>query len=302
MATTTAAFSHLLAPGLRKVFFDEYKTWPEEYSKIATVESSSRAYEEELITAGLGRFERKPEGMSLIYDDPIQGDKKRYTHVTFALGFRVSREMWQDDQYTIMKKMSKELAMSARQTVELEFGSMVDDAFVGGTHLGADGKALCATDHPLLVGGTYQNRPTVHTDLGVGALRSSLERIELMVSERGLPIMTFGSTVIVSPTFQWVAKEMLSAKTEFAPYTDENQINAFRDMNLGYMVYHFMSDSDMWFTLAQKSEHDMKFFWRQKPLFENGDDFDTKDAKFSGFMRFSYGFTDWRGVDGSSGG
>jgi len=302
MPAYTGAFSHLLAPGLRKVFFNEYKMWPEEYSRIATVGTSKRAYEEELIVAGLGRFEQKPEGQPLIYDDPIQGEKRRYTHVTWSLGFRVSREMWQDDLYNVMKRMSSELAKSARQTVELEFATIVDDAFTGASILGADGKALCATDHPLLVGGTYQNRPTTHTDLGVGSLRSALERLENTVSERGLPLMLgTGATVLVTPTFQWVAKEMLSPQTQGAPYTNENQINAFRDMSLSYMVYHFGSDSDAWLVLSN-GNHDIKFFWRQKPLFENGDDFDTKDAKFSGFMRFSYGFTDWRGVDGSSGG
>lgn len=306
MATTlTGAFSHLLAPGLRKVFFDQYKLWPEEYSQIANVYTSKRAYEEELVVAGLGRFERKPEGESLIYDGPIQGDKRRYTHLTFALGFRVGREMYNDDLYGIMKKMSGQLSESARQTIELEFATLIDNAFSGapGTiHQGVDGKALCARDHPLLVGGTYANEPAVQTDLGIGALRAALERMERTVSERGLPQMLRGVKVLVSPTFQWVAKEMLSPGTEKAPYSNENQVNAFRDLNLSYMVYHHSVDDDLWLLFAPKSQHDVKFFWRQKILFENGDDFDTKDAKFSGFMRFSYGFTDWRGVDGSSGG
>lgn len=302
MPAYTGAFSALLAPGLRKVYLDEYKQWPEEYSQIANMETSKRNYEDDRVVAGLGRHERKTEGKSITYDDPIQGGTVRYTHITFALGFRVSREMWMDDLYGVMRKMSRELAKSARQTVELEFGALIDDAFDGNTYTGYDSKALCATDHALVVGGTYQNRPTDHTDLGVGALRSALERMEKTVDDRGLPAMMRGSLVLVDPAFQWVAKEMLSPMTEGAPYTSENQVNAFRDLNLKYMVYHYQSDEDQWLLLAPKGDHDLNFFWRQRPLFENSDDFDTKDAKFSSFMRFSFGFTNWRGTDGSSGG
>lgn len=302
MAATTGAFSHLLAPGLRKVFFDEHKQWAEEYSQIATVETSKRAYEEDLATAGLGRYERKLEGQSLIYDEPIQGDKVRYTHLAFALGFRVTREMFADDLYGIMKKMSRQLARSARQTVELEFGALVDDAFTGAVYTGQDGKALCATDHVLLSGGSYANEPATQTDLGIGALRAAMERMEGTLNERGLPMgaAVMPKVVVVDPSFQWIADEIIGSRLK--AYTADNTKNAFDKFGLSYMVYHFQADPDQWLLMSDKSAHDLKFYWRQKPMFENGDDFDTKDAKFSGYMRFSFGFTDWRGIDGSSGG
>lgn len=300
MPAYTGAFSHLLAPGLRKVFYDDYKEWPEEYSQLCAVLTSKRAYEEELVVAGLGRHEIKPEGMPLTYDVGIQGSKVRYTHVSYALGFRVGREMWQDDLYGVMKKMSKQLAYSARQTVELEYAALLDDAFLGTTYKGADGKSLCNATHTLLGGSSYANKPQTDVDFGVGPLRSALERMERTPNERGLQIQLRGKLVVVSPTFQWAAKEILGS--QFAPYTSENQPNPLKDMGLSYFVWHFGGDDDAWWVFADKPNMDLKFFWRQKPMFENSDDFDSKDAKFSSFMRFSYGFTDWRGVDGSSGG
>lgn len=297
--TTRAGFSRLIAPGLRKTFFDNYKMFPEEYSVIANVETSSRAYEEELTGAGLGRFNVKQEGMPTAYDGPIQGNVKRYTHVSFMLGFRVTREMYDDDLYGVMRKMAKELAISARHTVELEFASLLDDAFDGNVHTGADGQGLCDT-HPLTIGGTYANFAAVPTDLGIGALRSASERMERTLTERGLPDNRGrGDLIYVSPTYQWVAEEII--KSEKKAYTADNTMNAFSSMNLKHFVGHYGSDDDLWLLLAPKQMHDIKFFWRTKPEFDNEDDFDTKDAKFTGFMRFSYGFTDWRGVDGSSG-
>lgn len=301
MPQTSGQFSELLAPGLRKVFFDTYKDWSEEYSRIATVESSTRAYEDELIVAGLGRMERKAEGHSIAYDRGTQGGKQRFTHVTFGLGFRVSMELYQDDLYNVMKRMSKQLARSVRQTVELEFGAFIDDLFTGTTYTTVDDNPCCySTGHPLTSGGTYANAPAVAIDLSVSGIRAASERMERCVDERGLPIMLMPSTLLVSPTYQWVAKEILGS--EKVPYSADNTVNATQQiLGLNYMVSHFMSDTDQWNMFADKSQHDIKFFWRMKPEFDNADDFDNKDAKFSAVCRFSMGFTDWRGVDGSAG-
>lgn len=299
MPAYTGAFSALLAPGLRKVWHDEYKDWPEEHSQIATMLTSKRAYEEEHVMAGLGRMERKPEGTALTYDDPINGSTVRFTHISFALGFRVSREMYEDDQYGIMKKMSKQLARSARQTAEVEFGGLWDDAFAGANYTGADGQPLCTTAHTLLVGGTFANEPTVAIDLGISSLRAMLENREALVDDRGLPVQHPATQLLIGPSNQWMAKELIGSAQK--PYTSDNEINAFKGLDLSYMVYHYSTDPDAWWLLAPKAYHDIKFFWRTKPDFDNGDDYDTKDAKFSVFARFSLGFTDWRGVDGSPG-
>lgn len=300
MPANTTAFSRLLAPGLRKVFYDNWKQHPEEYSQIANVEESKRAYEEEMTMAGLGRFQQKEELKSLIYDEPKEGSVKRYTHTTFSLGFQVSREMYDDDLYGVMKKMSRELARSARQTVELEFGALLDDVFSGSLYTGADDEALCSQTHSLVSGGSYANMGSAASDLGIGALRAASERMERTPNERGLPeARGRGKLLVVSPTYQWIAKELIGSEKQ--PYTGDNTLNAFDGMGLSYLVNHYMSEDDHWLLLAGKSDHDIKFFWRIKPQFENTDDFDTKTAKFSGYMRFSLGFTDWRGVDGGSG-
>ncbi len=299
MATTTAAFSALLAPGLRKVFGTEYKDFPEEFSQLLTVLTSKRNYEEELMTAGLGLHTTKAQGQSLSYDDPIQGGDVRYTHAAWALGFRVTREMYDDDLYAVMKKMAKQLARSARLTVEMEVGALLDDLFSGSTYTGHDDAAACAS-HTLLTGATYANYAATATDLTIGALRSASERLERTLNERGLPdTRGQGEILVVTPTYKWVADEIL--KSEGKAYTADNTMNAFDGLGIKPFVTHYQSDTDQWMLTAAKALHDLKFFWRVQPKFENEDDFDTKDAKFSSYMRFSMGFTDWRGLDGSSG-
>lgn len=304
MATmTTGGFSSLLAPGLRKVFFGIYNDWPEEYSQICNIKDTKRAYEDDLIVAGGGLLERKAEGKSISYDTFKQGNSKRHTPETFALGFRVTEEMYDDDLYSIMNKMTSQLARAARITPEVEFGLFLDDIFTGSVYTGADGQALCySTGHTLTrTGGTYANAPTVGVDLGVTSLRAASERMERTLGEEGLPAKIMPSLLLVSPTYQWVAAEIL--KAEKAPYTNENQPNVTQGiLGLKYTVNHYMSDADQWNIFASKGMHDVQIIWRKRAMFKNADDHDTGDAKFSVRMRFTFGFTDWRGVDGSAGG
>ena len=48
--------------------------------------------------------------------------------------------------------------------------------------------------------------------------------------------------------------------------------------------------------------NELNFFWRVKPEFKNEEDFDTFVSKYRGYMRYSLGFSDWRGMVGSTGG
>lgn len=294
-------FSALLAPGLRKVYFETSKEFPEEFSKIANVLTSKKAYEEDIMAAGLGLFQRKPEGQGITYDNGLIGTPKRFTHVSFGLGFKVTREMYDDDQYDVMKKMSRQLARAARLTVEMEFGALIDDLFTGGTYTGYDSAAICSTAHILLNGtGSIANKPSTDADLGITTLRAAIENLEATLDDRGLPYPLQGVQLVVSPTFQWQAEEITQSSAK--PYTSDNEVNTLKDRGLKPFVYHYMTDADQWMVFAPKADHDFKFFWRTKPEFNNSDDFETKDAKFSGFMRFSMGVTNWRGVYGSSGG
>ena len=54
MPATTGAFSYLLAPGLRKVFFMHLQDRKKEYEQVFFMTTSKRAYEEHLELAALG--------------------------------------------------------------------------------------------------------------------------------------------------------------------------------------------------------------------------------------------------------
>ncbi len=300
MPLFTGNFSELLAPGLRQIFNATLKTTPEEYPHVFNMLGTKRAYEEDLKVAGFGAMGEKPQGQSIAYDDPVQGGKVRYTAVTFGMGFRVTLEMWEDDLYGVIRKYPRELAISAKQTREVRGWRLLNNAFGTTYFTGFDTLQLCSTAHTLLKsGGTAANRATTDLDLGVTSLEEALTNFQDLVNDSGFPVGgLYKPKYLVVPT----ALEFLATKivgSQYEPFTADNQINELSRRGLQVIVSHFLTDADAWFVIADR--HDMNWFTRSAIRFDNSDDFDTKDAKFSAFERYIQGFGDWRGVFGSAG-
>lgn len=301
MVNVTGAFSYLLAPGLRKVFFQLLDERPPEYSKVANEETSKRAYEEDIEVGGLGSMPVKPEGRGIVYQDFMQGGKKRYTHLTYGLGFRVTLEMMEDDLYNVMKKNTRELAKAARNAREVAFWNMLNNGFT--TEYGfpkfGNNEPLFSATHTKLGGGTGSNRASTDADLSPTSLEAAVISFESLSDEMDVPVVIKPNLLVVGAQLKMVAREILGS--EFRPYTSNNEINALREEGLDYMVCHYIVDPDSWFLLSKKGDHDLNFFERAATRFQNGDDFDTGDAKFKAFQRFSVGAGEWRGTYASQG-
>jgi hypothetical protein len=86
--------------------------------------------------------------------------------------------------------------------------------------------------------------------------------------------------------------------------TADNDINAIRNMGMvpqGYTVNHFLTDPDAFF-IKTDAPNGMKGFTRVaiKTGFEG--DFDTGNVRYKARERYSFGFSDPRGIFGSPGG
>lgn len=292
---STGQFSHLLAPGLRKIYTEELRDRSTEYDKIANTDTSKRNYEEDLQVALLGTTPAKAQGGPTTFDSPIQGSKVRYTHTSYGLGFRVTREMYDDDLYGVMKKASKDLAGANAETVEVQFADILNNATSSTAYAGFDGLALCSTAHTLLGGGTYANRPSTDVELSVTALQAAVESFEKMVNERNRKILAKPWRIIIPVEVKWAAREILGS--QYKPYTSNNEINSLMEEEISFFVSHYITDAKRWFLVGRK--HDLNFFWRRKFIFENSDDFSTGDALFKSYGRFSQGFGSWRELYGS---
>lgn len=296
MPTMRANFGPLLAPGLREVFFDKFDSYPAQYTDLFNVEKSERKYEDDYGVSGFGLVPVKDEGVGVIYDDPISGYTKRYTHSTFALGFRVTQEMYEDDLYGIIRKMPKALGKSMRLTVEIDGANVLNNGFTGSTYAGSDGVALFSASHPLTGGGTSSNTLAVAADLSESSLEQAIIDIAATTDDRGLLQMIQPKKLIVPASLAWTASRLL--ESTLTPGSANNAINPGKGI-MPFKVNNYLTDTDAWFIYGD--EHQVNWFWRVKPDFDQDNDFDTTDAKYKARARWSNGFSDWRGVYASPG-
>jgi len=298
MASSTGSLARLLDPGFRFVFFKFLREHDMEYNACFHVLDSERAYEEDIVYAGLGAVPEKPEGTNVIYDDPIQGNTIRYTHLTYGLAFRVTEEMYEDDLYGVVNKVVQALARSARHTLETISWDTLNFAF-DTSRVGQDGLPLCSTAHVSLGGGTESNRPATDGDLDVTNLQAAIDSFERTNDHRGLPVALVARKLVIPPELKWKARVLLESGGE--PGTADNDMNALQEESLVYFVSHYLTSTSAWWLLAGEEDHDLRFYKRRGVRFRSADDFDSGDSKHKVDFRCSAGFTNWYGTFGTSG-
>ena len=298
-------FGKLLYPGLRKIFFETYDEIPEQFPKIFNVETSNSATETD---HGMGAFgdwtERTDELSPVAYAKIKDGGEVTYKHKAFTKGFMISRELNDDEKYGQMKKMSKALARAGRAKVEKDAITVLTKGLAGdaGAFKGRDGKELVHDQHPLVdAEKTCSNLLT--GALNEANLKKAIQMMASQLDEAGNLIQMKATKLIVPPALEDTALRLLHSAQ--LPGTNHNDTNEYLKNRLQVVVMDYLGatagGSDTAWFLQDGTRHELNFFWRVKPEFKNEEDFDTFVAKYRGYMRYSYGFSDWRGMVGSKG-
>jgi len=288
-----------LDANLNEMHQDGLNGWGEEYRKVFNVESSDKQSEKDSLVSGFGLFQEKAEGSAADYDTLYTGISKTYVHTTYALGYEITEEAIEDNLRTpeTFDKLPTALSRSAEETVEITAFNVFNNGF---TTNGFDGVPLLSASHPVLSGGTQANKPSTDADLSVTSLTAAITAIEKLEDERGLKQPTKAVTLLVPVDLWNIADELLGS--EYKPYVANNERNALQEKDLQYFVSHYLTDTDAWFLLAEKSKHKLKFFWRVKPgALRRGTDFDSTNLKHLQRMRFSVGYSHYMGTYGSAG-
>ena len=299
---TTGAHPKLLWPGVYGVWGQTYNEYPDEYVDLYDVADSIQAYEEEVQVTGFGYAPVKAEGAGLTYDTEVQGFVTRFTHLAYALGYKVTKEEIDDNLYPIVAtRRAQANAFSMRQTVETVAAGLYNDAFTGSVFTSADSQPYCSTSHVNVTGGTFSNRLSPDADLSEASLEDAHIAIMATQTDRGLKINLMAESLHVAPSEWFNANRIL--KSVLQADSANNNINVLKATNAlpkGIKLNHYFTSAHAWF-LRTNCPNGMRFFWRTRPEFDQDNDFDTKNAKASAYMRCSFGGTDVRSLFGSNG-
>ena len=147
---TRSLIDPLLAPNLKKVWYEEYDLSQTKYKQIYNVMSSSRAYEEWTGAVGaIGLAQEKPEGTGINYIDPSVLTPKRINMVTFGLGMRMTMEAMQDNQYRPLSTLAGGLGRGFAVKEEIDGFSILNLGFTTVVATGWDNLALFSASHVL---------------------------------------------------------------------------------------------------------------------------------------------------------
>ena len=67
------------------------------------------------------------------------------------------------------------------------------------------------------------------------------------------------------------------------------------------MSWEYLTDSDAFFMLSDKMDHELHMFWAKRPEIRQEIDFKTDVALTRILARWDVGYSDWRGVCGTTG-
>jgi len=300
MALNRALFTKQLNLGLNTVFGMEYDRYPEQWRSLYSTEQSMKAFEEDVQMIGFGAAPTKAEGAMINYDSGREGFVSRYVHETVALAFAITEEAEEDGLYgSLGAKYARALARSMQQTKEIKGANIFNTATT--TSLGGDGQALLDALHPLGGGGTASNILGTPADLSETSLETLLVQISTAVDDRSIPIALSGRKLAVPPQLVFVAERII--KSNLRPGTADNDINAMRNMGMipeGVVVNQRFTNPDQYFILTDCPDG-MKHFVRSPIKKAVEGDFETGNLRYKVRERYSFGFTDWRGVYGSEG-
>ena len=289
-----------LEPGLNALFGLEYDRYENQDKEIFDSESSDRAFEEEVMLGGFANAAVKPEGQGVSYEDAQETYTARYTNETIALAFALTEEAVEDNLYDkLSTRYTKALARSMANTKQVKAANILNRAF-NASYLGGDAKELCATDHPTL-SGDQKNELSTAADLNETSLEQMLIDIADMKDERGLKIALRGMKMIIPVNLQFVAERLMKSAGRVG--TADNDINAIKNMGMvpeGYVVNNFLTDTDAFF-IKTDAPNGLKHFVRAPIRTAMEGDFDTGNVRYKARERYSFGWSDWRGIFGSPG-
>lgn len=296
----SSSFAKALWPGVNAWYGKAYDEYAVEFTKLFDKYTSTKQFEEDVGVSSFGLAITKAEGAPIQYDSERQGFTTRYTHLVYALGFIITREIMEDDQYDVVgQKKAQGLAFSMRQTKEVIGANVYNRAF-SSSYTGGDGVALLSASHPNVAGGTWSNLISTASDLSEAALEQAVIDIAGFTNDRGLKIAVRPQSLVIPWQLAFEANRILKSQGRVG--TDNNDINALNSLGLfkDVIVNHYLTDTDAWF-IRTNVPHGMKYFERRADAFDMDNDFDTENAKFKASARWSVGWTDARGLYGSAG-
>jgi len=298
-----SSIANLISKDYDKIFLDNFQAKPNTYKRIFNIVNSKDSYNKYSGLTGFGLVPKKNEGTNFSFDEPKQKYSKTFTAVTYSLGVRITKEAYDDDRSGHLRRIPVMLSQSAVATLETH-AAQIFDRSQNASYTGADGKVLCATDHPLYGSSSttsFSNRPATNVDLSVSAIEQAIAAMRSTPNDQGIPMGLVPKYLLVAPS-NWATVVQLLQNPEKSG-TANRDTNAVKTIGLVPVIWEYITDTDSWYLLTEKNMHQLMMIIRERVnTFSYPAPDNTLDAIYGVRFREDVGWVSAAGTYGSIGG
>lgn len=295
---TRSAHPDALWPGVKAWFGLEYDKVPATWSRIFERMTSDKFQERVSEATTFGLAPTKSEGAPIQYDSDQQGYTAIFQHVVYGLGYIVTQEELEDNQYDeLSRARSSNLAWSMSTTAEYVHANVFNRGFDSNYPIG-DGQPLYSNAHPTLSG--PQSNLLTAADFSETAMEDATKQVWRVQNNRGFPLNAGVRRIIINPEDAFTVTRVLNSVLRSG--TNNNDINALNAMGIvpEVVVNKYLTDTDSWYVQTD-IPNGLMSFWRRAVTLSKDNEFDTDNAKAKATMRFSCGAGDFRSTFGNTG-
>ena len=294
-------FRSVVEPILNEVFDGVYEQRADEWNQVFREQKGiPRNYHEEPVLYGFGAAPELPDGMAVTYQSGGVLFLQRYLYKVFGLAFSLTKVLVEDgDHIRIGQTYAKHLAQSLIETKETLGANILNRAF-NGSYPGGDGVALVANNHPI-VNGTFSNLLTTPAALSQTSLEQLLIQIRNATDNNGKRIRLTPRKIVTGPSNVFQAEVLL--KSVLRAGTADNDINPVKSMGLlseGQANLSRITSTTAWWVQTDAPEG-LKLMMRRGLEKSMEGDFETDSMRYKATERYTFGWTDPRGVYGTPG-
>ncbi len=299
MPAISAQWAELITPQTTEAFYMGWSADGRRTSLIPTLfrmETSQRAFEDHI---GVGQFGSNGWNFEdtgrVQYDERNKGHKKTFTHVEFAKGHIVTRKLVDDNLTSVVFDDARELGDSAFRQREKSAANIFINAFTdsgtdsdGFAIAGPDGVGLGSTAHPLSA-----DDASTQTNEGVLSLTkanvSTTRQLHMaLTDDRGDILNIMPDLLLVPPELEDSGIEI--TKSVLDPTSANNAVNP-QSGRFNLLPWHYLTDATAWFMIdSARMKRDLIWYERIPVEYAADGDFDTLQAKFRAYSRYSRGF------------
>lgn len=297
-----SSFQSDLLPIINGWHGDDLKMQEDLVPMIAEIEKSDQAFEVEGVLVGMSTMQRKDEGQALKYDTSRQMYTPRFTHDTWALGFKITMEMIQDGRaFKEARRFTKMLTKAQAETRNILVANLINNGYTSGkTQDGGDGVILFSASHPS-VNGNLSNTITVNAAMSEASLEALTIQIKNNVDDRGIRTNLKPRKILVNPQLEPQLNRILNSNLRVG--TTNNDLNYLKESGMfpdGIVASPYLTSTTQ-YTILTDVMDGLKFYERFDSGIEADNEFDTKNAAYSKIMRVSTGWINYRGAFGAAG-